>query len=46
MHTFKHTCKHAYKHTYKHTYAPICTHTSRYMLLYAKMVGKGWSFPS
>jgi len=33
-------------HTYKYTYKHICIHTSTYMLLYAKMVGKGWSFPS
>src|SRR6218665_1914839 len=43
MHTYS-----SHTHTYKHTYTHICTHTnthtSTYILLYAKMVGKGWSF--
>src|SRR6218665_2901459 len=37
---------HTYKHTYKHIYTHICTHTSTCILLYAKMVGKGWFFLS
>src|SRR6218665_2875435 len=44
--TYIHAHMHTYKHTCQHTYTHICTHTCTYMLLYAKMVGKGWSFPS